>query len=223
MRTAEGQKPRLDTSLGIMEATRREAADRGKKRKESSASLIRQKKTLPPTRHIAQPQTQSFANFVTKCHRRFLTVAGAREAQKHEPLKLVNAAVKLETKKRELRRAKLEAKRRIKWKAVKGAIFVFVRWSVSAGAASLLRALRDESSLAAPLIFAIYSSGNILPLQAHRPEGCFHTAGDGGQEVLRIYDVTFAFYLNPRVIKPLCLTTSYLLLRGPSDLPPRPP
>lgn len=127
---------------------------------------------------------------------------------------------KLETKKRELRRAKLEAKRRIKSKAVKGAIFVFVRWSVSAGAASLLRALQDESSLAAPLISAVHSSGNILPLQAHRPEGCFHTAGDGGQEVLRIYDVTFAFYLNSRVIKPLGLTTSYLLLRGPSYLLP---
>lgn len=76
-----------------MEAIQREAADRGKKKKGSSASLIRQKKTLPPTCHIAQPQTQLFANCVTKCRRRFLTVAGAREAQKHEPLKLVNAEV----------------------------------------------------------------------------------------------------------------------------------
>lgn len=100
---------------------------------------------------------------------------GARRAQKHEPIKVVSVAVKLDTRQPELRRER--------WKSLQKERSLF-----SCVGQFLLDAQRDESWLAAPLISAIYTSGKILP-PVRGGGGCFHTAGGGvgGQEVFRIF------------------------------------
>lgn len=146
MRVAEERLEfRLDLCLGVMEVAQTEASE----------------KTLPLTRPIAQPQTQSFGSCVTKCHRDFWLlqkhlnvpqpapqggVRGRPSQTRQRRREIVRPTVGVvnsggRTTKGETERASTSAKRRIKWKAAKGALC----WV-----------------------------------------SCFHTAGDGGQEVLRI-------------------------------------